>query len=105
MATHPGSCPLPEPEGWTPAAVEAVRHASAKKDQGLLVVLPVKSSLMSVCPCAASGAASAALAPVAAPPAAHGQPPTSAHFPGSPPRHPASTTPAACRTTTRTPAV
>src|SRR5436309_11419101 len=62
MATHPGSCPLPEPEGWTPAALEAVRHASAKKDQGLLVVLPVKSSLMSVCPCAASGAASAASA-------------------------------------------
>src|SRR5437879_5636136 len=62
MATHPGSCPLPEPEGWTPAAVEAVRHASAKKDQGLLVVVPVKSSLMSVCPCAASGADSAASA-------------------------------------------
>src|SRR5204863_5807056 len=62
MATHPGSRPLPEPEGWTPAAVEAVRHASAKKYQGLLVVLPVKSSLMSVCPCAASGAASAASA-------------------------------------------
>src|SRR5213082_2212901 len=62
MATHPGSCPLPEPEGWTPAALEAVRHASAKKYQGLLVVVPVKSSLMSVCPCAASGADSAASA-------------------------------------------
>src|SRR5437868_11141376 len=62
MATHPGSCPLPEPEGCAPAALEAVRHASAKKNQGLLVVVPVNSSLMSVCPCAASGAASAASA-------------------------------------------
>src|SRR5438270_7128090 len=62
MATRPGSCPLPEPEGCTPAAVEAVRHASAKKNQGLLVVVAVKASLMSVCPCAASGAASAASA-------------------------------------------
>src|SRR2546429_8086467 len=62
MATHPGSCPLPEPEGCTPAALEAGRHASAKKYQGLLVVVPVKSSLMSVWPCATSGAASAASA-------------------------------------------
>src|SRR2546429_6222007 len=67
MATHPGSCPLPEPEGWTPAALEAVRHASAKKDQGVLVVVPVKSSLMSVWPCATSGAASAASAANTAP--------------------------------------
>jgi hypothetical protein len=62
MVVQPGIWPPEPPDGSTPVAEPAVRHAPLKKYQLLVVEALVKSSLTADCACSANGAATATIA-------------------------------------------